>query len=277
MNRFIRTFCCALTALTATVVSATAPALATTTAAKAPTAKELTVSDLTPTQMLAHARTMFPRETFDIEGTLETAEQRGLNATERPYKLTLNWSAGTPSADCQLFAKEGDTEPIQHALLSRPKNKPTLTLIAPDGTRTENVPLSLPVGESDLTWTDLAFDYLWWPDVRRLSEADIEAAHLSTRVSGRNCILLLATSPASEPGLSAIRIWIDRSTGALLQTQQLDGEGRPTRLLWVQRVGREEGRWVPRLFRIRRAGMRRETSLYVDSIRSAHFSTGKDR
>lgn len=226
---------------------------------------------LTPGQLLAQARGMFPPERMEVTGTLETAEARGMNATARPYALTLDWSGGVPKADCRLFREEGDAEPILHAELTRRAGKPALALIAADGTRTEGVRLNLPVGESDLTWMDLAFDYLWWPEVRRLAEG--ESAE-GDRVNGRSCVVLEAKAPAPVPGLGAVRLWLDKGTGSLLQTQQLDETGKPTRLMWVQKVGREEGRWVPRLFRVRRAGVRRETSLRVRSVRSQGFAVG---
>lgn len=228
---------------------------------------------LTPGQLLVQARGMFPSERMEISGTLETAEARGMNATVRPYTLTLDWSGGVPKADCRLFQAEGSAKPLVHAELTRRAGKPELALIDADGKRTEGVRLNLPVGESDLTWMDLAFDYLWWPNARRLAEGEIPEGE---RVSGRSCVVLEVRSPAPVPGLGAVRLWLDKATGSLLQTQQLDETGRPTRLMWVQRVGREEGRWVPRLFRIRREGMRRMTSLRVDSVHAEAFSVGKE-
>jgi hypothetical protein len=40
----------------------------------------------------------------------------------------------------------------------------------------------------------------------------------------------------------------------------------------VQRIGREEGRWVPREFRIQRDGMRRVTKLTIASIKASSFA-----
>lgn len=229
---------------------------------------------LTPGQLLAQARGMFPLERMEVTGTLETAEARGMNATVRPYTLTLDWSGGVPKADCRLFRAEGEAMPIVHAELTRRAGKPALALITAEGKRTEGVRLNLPVGESDLTWMDLAFDYLWWPEVRRLAEGESKEGE---RVNGRSCVVLEAKAPTPVPGLGAVRLWLDKATGSLLQTQQLDEKGKPTRLMWVQKVGREEGRWVPRLFRVRRMGMRRETSLRVKSVRSKDFAVGEGR
>lgn len=228
---------------------------------------------LSPDRLLAQARGMFPPERMEVSGTLETAEARGMNATVRPYTLTLDWSGGVPKADCRLFRAEGDAAPLVHAELTRRAGKPELTLIDAEGKRTEGVRLNLPVGESDLTWMDLAFDYLWWPGARRLEAGETSEGE---RVNGRSCVVLEVKAPAPVPGLGAVRLWLDKATGSLLQTQQIDEAGRPTRLMWVQRMGREEGRWVPRLFRIRREGVRRETSLRVASVRAEGFSVGKE-
>ncbi len=230
---------------------------------------------LSPAQLLAQARAMFPRERIEVTGALVTAKARGLTETERPYALTLDWAGGEPKASCALFRAEGDAEPLLRAELTRAAGAPRLTLIEADGTRTEGVRLNSPVGESDLTWMDLAFDYLWWTDVRRLDEAELEAKGIPTRQNSRACVVLEAKPPTPVQGLAAVRLWVDKGSGNLLQTEQLDAQGRTTRQMYVQRLGREEGRWVPREFRVRRLGTERVTKLTVRSIRSASFSTGE--
>lgn len=233
---------------------------------------ESAVEGLTAQQILIQARMLFPHEQMRVTGTLATAEARGLNESGRPYVLSLDWAQGTPRATCELYRNAGDTRPILRAELMRRDGKPTLTLIDEAGTRTENVQLNMPIGESDLTWMDLAFDYLWWPKATLRSEADCDAADIPTRTGGRSCAVVDAFPPAPVPGLEGVRLWFDRATGNLLQTEQLDGSGKTTRQMFVQRIGREEGRWVPREFRIRRFGLNRVTKLYIDSITTETFS-----
>lgn len=234
---------------------------------------ESAVEGLTAQQLLIQARMLFPHEQMRVTGTLSTAEARGLNEQGRPYVLNLDWADGIPRATCQLYRNEGDTTPILNAELIRKNQTPTLTLITPDGTRTPDVRLNTPIGESDLTWMDLAFDYLWWPNAKLLDEATCDAQDIPTRTSGRNCVVVEAEPPAPVPGLAAVRLWIDRATGNLIQTEQLGEDRRPMRQMFVQRIGREEGRWVPREFRIRRAGLTRVTKLYIDTIHTATFTT----
>ncbi len=230
---------------------------------------------LTPRQMLMQARNMFPQENFVVTGSLVTAEVRGKNEVRRPYTLKLDWADGNPKAECKLFRAEDDV--MLRAEISRKGGAPSLSLYGSDGSGAKDVNLNTPIGESDLTWMDLAFDYLWWVDARQLSEQELEAKDISTRVSGRSdCVVLEVKPPSTIPGLSAVRLWLDRGTGNLLQTEQLAERGEPIRQMYVQRIGRENGRWVPREFRVRRLNHPRITRLLVSSIRSEQFTSKEE-
>ncbi len=232
------------------------------------------VTGLTPQQLLIQARSMFPREKIQVSGLLGTAEVRGQNERFQAYTLLLNWAGGVPRADCRLYREKGDKMPILRAELSRQDGAPKLVLFGSDGERVEGSRLNAPIGESDLTWMDLMFDFLWWKKVRRVPEEELEAKQIPTRISGRSdCVVLEAEPPVALPGLSAVRLWIDHGTGNLLQTEQLDEAGEPTRQMFVQRVGRENGRWVPREFRIRRLGRSHITRLLVSEVKMASFTS----
>ncbi len=232
---------------------------------------------LTPQQLLWQARSMFPQEKLHVTGFLGTAEKRGMNEVRRPYQLMLDWAGGTPKAECKLYHSDDNQTLVQHAELTRKAGQPSLTLIDDQGQRTEGVRLNTPIGESDLTWMDLAFDYLWWTDVRRLEEAELDAKEIDTRQSGRDCIVLEVAPPTPQPGLGAVRLWVDRATGNLIQTEQLDeSKQQMVRRMYAQKIGRENGRWIPREFRVQRKGFSRVTKLYVDTIRSDSFTMGDE-
>ena len=234
---------------------------------------ESAIEGLSPLQILLQARLMFPREQLTIRGRVGTAEQRGQHEKLFPYTLNLDWSGATPLAHCRLYALEGSGEaPLQEAEMTRVEGAPHLTLIASDGQRITQSRLNTPIAESDLTWMDLAFDYLWWQDLRRVPDAECHDRDIPQRVSGRAAAVIEARPPTPIAGLSAVRIWVDEATGNLLQTAQLDEAGAVARLMYVQKIGREEGRWVPREFRIKRTGSRRITRLTVTSIASESFS-----
>lgn len=233
---------------------------------------ESAIEGLSPQMILVQARSMFPQEQLQVTGTLETAEARGLNAVIRPYTLSLNWHQGSPSATCAIFDDADRQSPVQRALLKRENGITHLTLFNAEGVQNENVRLNTPVADTDLTWMDLTFNYLWWTNVQQLSEAALEARALKARQGGRNCVVLEAFPPKGTIGLHSVLLWIDISTGYLVQTEQTDAHQRVVRRMWVQRIGREEGRWVPREFRIQREGMRRVTKLIIATIQSEAFS-----
>ncbi len=229
---------------------------------------------LTPQQLLWQARMMFPQEELSVTGHLGTAEKRGMNEVRRPYALQLDWSGGVPTADCKLYDTAEGMGLLQHAILTRVEGKPHLTLVNDQGVRTEGVRLNTPIGETDLTWMDLTFDYLWWENVRQLDEDELERREIESRQSGRNCLVLEAEPPTPQWGLGAVRLWIDRATGNLIQTAQLDEtKNKVVRTMYAQKIGRENGRWVPREFRVARTGVSRVTKLYVGTVHSKSFSS----
>lgn len=232
---------------------------------------ESAIEGLSAKQILLQARLMFPREQLSILGRVGTAEQRGQREKLFPYALDLDWSGAAPLARCRLYGMES-TVPLQEAELTRVGGEPKLTLITSEGQRVELARLNTPIAESDLTWMDLAFDYLWWQDLRTVPEDECRKREIPRRVSGRSAAVIEARPPAPIAGLSAVRIWVDEATGNLLQTAQLGETGEVARLMYVQKIGREEGRWVPREFRIKRTGSSRITRLTVSSIASESFS-----
>ena len=238
----------------------------------APLHGESAVEGLTPQMILVQARSMFPQEHIDVKGTLETAEARGMNAVVRPYTLTLEWSHGNPTAACQIYSQRGDTTPLQSALLTRKNGETTLALTNAEGVTSNNVRLNTPIADTDLTWVDLTFNYLWWNQVTQLTEEELDKRNLKSREGGRNCVVLEAFPPQEVKGIYSVLLWIDLSTGYLVQSEQTDAHGKAVRRMWVQRIGRENGRWVPREFRIQRDGMRRVTKLTIASIKASNFS-----
>lgn len=230
------------------------------------------IDTIEPRALLAHARTMFPREAFTIEGELSVELTRGRTESARPYTLALDWAANEPRAFCTFYYDEEKRQPLFSAELTRRAGKPVLSITNTDGVTTEHTNLNMPVGESDLSWVDLAFEYLWWDDVRKLSEEECSLREISSRQIGRNCVVLEVKPPVPISGLGSMLLWMDRATGFVIQSQHLAEDGHSVRRIWVQRLGRENGRWVPRLFSVQRANIRRKTHLRIYTITSDTFS-----
>lgn len=262
--------------------------------AMAETVEEETVNieSLSAVEILARARMMFPEESLKVFGELSVERTRGITESAYPYELVLDWSGTLPRAYCTLY--QGAT-PILQAEMTRVvdpadisfgprliKGTPRLIFINSDGSRLEQKNLNTPVGESDLTWIDLVFDYLWWEDgARKLASTECDQRDIKPRQLGRHCVVLEVYPPVATDGIGSILLWVDKSTGFVVQTQYLNEKGGPVRRLWVQRLGRREirdaqgtmeKRWVPTLFSVQRAGERRprKTHLRIQQLHLAN-------
>lgn len=242
---------------------------------------EVDIDTLSPNEILVRARAMFPQEQFVVEGELSVERTRGIVESAYPYVLRLDWAGSEPTALCSLFLDErrkfvGDCL-LQAEMVRTSNGVPSLAFINADGSRHVEKNLNTPVGESDLTWIDLTFDYLWWTKVKKLTDEACELREIKQRQMGRNCLVLEVYPPVETKGLGSILLWVDRTTGFILQTQYLDERGAPVRRLWVQRLGRENGRWVPRLFSVQRTGERRprKTHLRIYTIQSENFTVNR--
>jgi hypothetical protein len=198
-----------------------------------------------------------PREKMELTGTLTVRRQRGFILSESPYRLDLEWGATPARAAVTLFAA-GSTTAVQRVVMTRDGRSASLAFFSgPTLAPAEPPSLAGRVGGTDLTWLDLTLDFLWWPDVRLEGEGDAK---------GRTCDIIVATPPMPIPGCAAVRMWIDRKLGFLMQVEQLDPQGAPVRKMWVQSVKKMNERWMIRDMEVEMMGSGHRTRLYVDRL-----------
>ncbi len=198
-----------------------------------------------------------PREKMVLTGTLAVRRQRGFILSENPYRLELEWGATPSRASVTLFAPDS-TNVTERVVMTRDGRSASLVLFSgPKLEPSEPPSLAGRVGGTDLTWLDLTMDFLWWPDVRMDGEGTAK---------GRACDILIATPPTPIPGCSAVRMWIDRKLGFLMQAEQLDPQGEPVRRMWVQSVKKMNERWMIRDMEVEMMGSGHRTRLYVDHL-----------
>ena len=77
---------------------------------------------------------------------------------------------------------------------------------------------------TDVTWSDLTLDYLWWDDVSFDAEREGETVH------GQVCTVIVM-----KKGDRQVRVWVDRKTGALMQAEEMK-DGKAVRRLWGTRL-----------------------------------------
>jgi hypothetical protein len=108
---------------------------------------------------------------------------------------------------------------------------------------------------TDVTWSDLTLDYLWWKDFSFDTSREAESIH------GQKCLVILMQS-----GKRTVRVWIDRKTGALMQAEELV-DGKSVRRLWGTRIKKFGDRWAPNVLEVETLGSGRRTKITVEELK----------
>ncbi len=108
---------------------------------------------------------------------------------------------------------------------------------------------------TDVTWSDLTLDYLWWDDFGYDKERESETVH------GQVCSVILM-----RKGERTVRVWADRKTGAMMQAEELEGE-KPVRRLWGTRIKKFGERWAPNVLEVETIGSGHRTKVIVEDLK----------
>jgi len=85
-------------------------------------------------------------------------------------------------------------------------------------------------------------------------------------VHGQKCRVILVKPETKIEGLSAVRLWVDRKTGCLMQAEQVGDDGKPLRRLWGTRIKKFDGKWMVSVLEVETLGSRHRTKITVDGI-----------
>lgn len=96
-----------------------------------------------------------------------------------------------------------------------------------------------------VTAEDLSLGFLYWPDAQLLG---------SEFVRGRNAWMIDLRPGRRGSEFAVVRVWLDRSSGALLRIEGYDWEGRLLRRFEVVSGQRIDGQWMLKQMRIERFG-----------------------
>ena len=255
--RFLFAVACVVTAVAAAVAQNAQALDEMTQRAKEP--PKLTLKDEAP-KVLEACRDMLPRRPIELTGSLILRNRKGIVQKEFDYRLFMRRSTESTQLEVRLFPRH-ETDEIASVTIARRGNaQPTIDLTADGKKQKVSSPLER-VLETDVTWLDLTFDFLWWTDARYEAEREGETVH------GQTCMVILVRPPAKIEGLEAVRLWADKKTGCLMQAEQL-GEGlKPLRRLWGTRVKKFDGHWMVSVLEVETLGSRHRTKITVDSLR----------
>ena len=108
---------------------------------------------------------------------------------------------------------------------------------------------------TDVTWSDLTLDYLWWDDVSFDAEREGETVH------GQVCTVIVM-----KKGERQVRVWVDRKTGALMQAEEIK-DGKPVRRLWGTRLKKFGERWMANVMEVETIGSGHRTKITVEELK----------
>lgn len=254
--RFLFAVACVVTAVAAAVAQDAKALDEMTLRAKEP--PKLTTASTAP-MVLDACRGMLPTNTIELAGALILRNRKGIVQKEFDYRLVMRRNAEETQQSVRLFPRHETNEIASVTITRRGNAQPTIDVTADGKKQTVGSPLER-VLDTDVTWLDLTFDFLWWTD------AEYETAREGETVHGQTCMVILVRPPAKIEGLEAVRLWADKKTGCLMQAEQLGAGLKPLRRLWGTRVKKFDGRWMVSVLEVETLGSRHRTKITVDSL-----------
>ena len=180
-------------------------------------------TNATPAELVASCRAILPAN-VELDGRIVLRNRKGFSQAEYGYALTRSG---------------GETE-----------------LVIRDSAGAE-VPFEKEgrILGTDVTWSDITLDYLWWDDFSFDAEREGESVH------GQKCAVIVM-----KKGERAVRVWVDRKTGALMQAEEL-AAGRPVRRLWGTRIKKFGDRWMANVMEVETLGSGHRTKITVEELK----------
>jgi len=188
-------------------------------------------TNATPRELVASCRSMIPAD-VELSGRLVLRNRKGIPQAEHAYVLTRKAGETSLKVDGQPYVP------------------PATTNLQPS---TFNLQPAL-LG-TDVTWSDLTLDYLWWDDFCFDAEREGESVH------GQTCAVVLLKN-----GGRTIRVWVDRKTGAMMQAEELK-DGKAVRRLWGTRLKKFGERWMANVLEVETVGSGHRTKITVEEMK----------
>lgn len=181
-------------------------------------------TNATPRELVQTCRAMIPAN-VELSGRLVLRNRRGIPLAEHAYVLTRAAGATSLQVDGRPYAPPASDSRAANLL----------------GT--------------DVTWSDLMLDYLWWDDV------SFDATREGETVHGQVCAVVVL-----KRGDRLVRVWVDRKTGALLQAEE-SADGKTVRRLWGTRIKKFGDRWMANVLEVETVGSGHRTKITVEELK----------
>jgi hypothetical protein len=173
-------------------------------------------------EVIASCRTMIPSD-VELMGRIVLRNRRGISQAEYDYDLTR---------------KDGKTD----------------LKLKKDGNDVDFEKSGQILG-TDVTWSDLTLDYLWWDDFSFDPNREGESVH------GQVCTVIVM-----KKGDRTVRVWVDRKTGAMMQAEE-EKDGKAVRRLWGTRIKKFGDRWMANVMEVETIGSGHRTKITVEELK----------
>lgn len=182
-------------------------------------------TNATARELVMNCRTMIPAN-VELSGRIILRNRKGIPQAEHDYVLTRSNSVTRLIIDGQAIEPPSSLVPHSSSLLN-----------------------------TDVTWSDISLDYLWWDDFSFDAEREGETVH------GQVCAVVLL-----KKGDRTVRVWVDRKTGALMQAEELK-DGKAVRRLWGTRIRKFGERWMANVLEVETIGSGHRTKITVEEMK----------
>ena len=187
-------------------------------------------TNATARELVMSCRTMIPAD-VELSGRIILRNRKGITQAEHDYVLTRSNSTTRLSVDGETI---------------------TAPTVAKEAIEQSN---NRTICNTDVTWSDIALDYLWWDDFSFDAEREGETVH------GQICAVVLL-----KRGDRTVRVWVDRKTGALMQAEELK-DGKAVRRLWGTRIKKFGERWMANVLEVETIGSGHRTQITVEELK----------
>lgn len=182
-------------------------------------------TNATARELVMNCRTMIPAN-VELSGRIILRNRKGIPQAEHDYVLSRSDSVTRLTVDGKEIPAPSTSQTSQTSLLG-----------------------------TDVTWSDIALDYLWWDDFSFDAEREGETVH------GQVCAVVLL-----KKGDRTVRVWVDRKTGALMQAEELK-DGKAVRRLWGTRIRKFGERWMANVLEVETIGSGHRTKITVEEMK----------
>ncbi len=189
--------------------------------------------------ILALVRDHLPDDPLTLSGSLKVAKNRYVKSS-LPVEMELDWGAETPRASYRIGEET--------LAITWHNNQPRYAFSNP-----ANTPASA-ILDSGITWADLSFSVLWWPNARLVKEE---------KKINRDCYVVDVPVPASE---NTMRLWIEKKMGMLLEAQTLDARQKELRYMKIKSIKKLDGLWVAKDLEIDDRPSGTKTTLQINDL-----------